>query len=1689
MKKAGKNRKNLAIILAFLVILSGIPQNGISISRAAENVNNGYGIVSGEDGTVSDGDGTVSGGDGTVSGGDSNKKYTVSWNLSGGGTIEIEGEAITENRVEVKSGSDLSFKIIPDPEYQIKSVYVNKKSVNYVSSNDEGSYYQYTLYDISKDINLSVSFIEIPTLADKISFDSLNLKIINDYGESLSLENKSICYANSQIRICSEDNYVYRLDVDKKYESEIEPEEENHTISYIYRRYKNSNKFGAEEKIIFEDPISIVMDRTAPEISTDEIVWVNKKNDIHLYAEAEDEHPDHMVWSWDKEEKESEITDGKSEICGVSIKDNRSIITVYAVDKAGNRSRPVEIMVCCDDAAPEITDIKIDSPSGVNKQEYGNFSKSFVTLNIAAHDIGTGGISTDGADGADSIEADGVVSAADTASGVKNAEVYAGLTDEQEEKAYVGEYSQESGIVTIEIPLGENEYFYRPEEVRVRVKDIAGNYSEYYTLSEFKDSNDVLSDVLLIEDKSPSVVGNVSDGGRVKKVDGEEQYWHTEIPDIRYTAEDIGGSGLAGYKVFLNDQCVKETEYDYTAADSCDDIIFEDEVILDEEVLADVLPGRNTVTMSFQDTAGNVGMEGEQKVIYIDTKDPEITGYSIEASDKNSKINKFNFGNFSNGVVKITVFATDEYEDETGQRIEGSGVKSITLHVGGGTIKKAVTDGKSATFELPSDTIANIEKIYLNEIIQASVEDWSGRTSKLCGINFKNEDIKSDRLTIESVMPAAEMSIAEGNVIYQSGGKTYFGDNLKLAVKAADRESGLWRVSVRVAGNNSSLYEKDYSTGSKEKCIEDDSVIVNLSEAGSVDENIYKVAVSVMDNSGNENSFSTVFYKDVTAPQIVAYEMMSGEEDTYVKDEFSVVETGYGYYFRDNTRVRIYASDGSGEADCGVMEIQYYTINSEGFRSEIKTERVRKDSEGDSYIELNIEEDFRGQIYACAFDNLMNHTDEFISPRGVIVDTPQSHAAETHIQLQVPEAAAADGEGHSLYAGDVNVSVTVTDKISGIQSVEWFVDAPNDSGNNQSGYIEIGNEGGFENDSDGWEIVNTDKNLVTEIQKNILVSANSNNIKIFFEMRDRAGNVSQEEMVFGIDKTVPVIEVVFDNNTPDQEYREIYNNERTATITVKERNFIGSGVTAEITNSEGVIPEMSDWSTQVDEGNPDNTISTATIKFSADGDYTLEISGWDAVHNTAEPVRADKFTIDKTSPKIEVNFNNNNSMNENYYSSERTASISITEHNFAPERVTIKGTVTNAGQEGNFPAIGGWSRSGDVYTAHLICADDGLYNFEVEYSDKAGNTGEKFVSEPYHVDKTAPVIDISGVGAYSANNGDVIPQISLSDINYDVNGVDIQLIGANNGIIIPEGEFSSQGSGQIYKFNNFPRELSYDDMYTINVTLRDLAGNETTDSITFSVNRFGSVYIFDESLKRISGTYIREEIDVKLTEVNIDSLEHDSIKIVVDANGTLKDLVEGQDYTVRQSGDDGTWYKYDYDIDSSLFAGDGRYIVTLYSEDEAGNINQNIDETKQAEISFGVDKTAPVIIPIDVESGVQYPVDVKSATVAVNDNLILDNVVIYVDSKRCEYVVNGENYIFDIPSADQQQTITIVATDLAGNVTQYVIEDILVTTNLLIRWYNNKPLFAGTLAGTVTACGGGIGLAAFFRRRRIKMVR
>lgn len=104
-----------------------------------------------------------------------------------------------------------------------------------------------------------------------------------------------------------------------------------------------------------------------------------------------------------------------------------------------------------------------------------------------------------------------------------------------------------------------------------------------------------------------------------------------------------------------------------------------------------------------------------------------------------------------------------------------------------------------------------------------------------------------------------------------------------------------------------------------------------------------------------------------------------------------------------------------------------------------------------------------------------------------------------------------------------------------------------------------------------------------------------------------------------------------------------------------------------------------------------------------------------------------------------------------------------------------------------------------------------------------------------------------------------------------------------------------------------------------------------------------------------------------------------------------------------------------------FLADDGRYSIAIYSKDAAGSVNENIDETKAAEISFGIDKTNPVIVPIDLESGVQYAVDMKTVSIEIKDNLVLEGIKIYLNGEEVDYTVNGETYTFDIPKSNSKQ--------------------------------------------------------------------
>ena len=442
----------------------------------------------------------------------------------------------------------------------------------------------------------------------------------------------------------------------------------------------------------------------------------------------------------------------------------------------------------------------------------------------------------------------------------------------------------------------------------------------------------------------------------------------------------------------------------------------------------------------------------------------------------------------------------------------------------------------------------------------------------------------------------------------------------------------------------------------------------------------------------------------------------------------------------------------------------------------------------------------------------------------------------------------------------------------------------------------------------------------------------------------------------------------------------------------------------------------------------------------------------------------ENFVIDTLAPSVSITFNNNDVRNGKYYNANRTATITVVERNFDNSKYFLKGDASLDGLPMEFPGLDGWKDSEDflTHTATVAFNTDGRYqNFEVGYTDLAGHTASKQVDE-FHVDKTMPEIVIADIEDKSANNGTVAPSITYTDINLDMEELELTLTGVNNGPVDYAALREAIHNGEKYIYADFEHIKVVDDVYTLYVKAVDLAGNTTTETIRFSCNRFGSVFDLSR-IKDLLGRFNQQGRSLVITETNVDAIDFQKLRVTLTKNGVPVDLVPGQDYQVKGLGSEGTWHQYVYTISGSLFEDDGSYSLYIYSVDAAGNVNENIDETKEAQISFGIDKTKPIVTPIDFESGKQYAEEARTVTVDVRDNLLLGEVKIYLNGEEIPFQTEGDSYTFLVPMRNSKQTVRIVAVDSAGNEQEVYVSDFLVTTNLFVRWYNNTPLFVGTL--------------------------
>lgn len=1062
-----------------------------------------------------------------------------------------------------------------------------------------------------------------------------------------------------------------------------------------------------------------------------------------------------------------------------------------------------------------------------------------------------------------------------------------------------------------------------------------------------------------------------------------------------------------------------------------------------------------TVTAAAADTKDNAGNTMDTDAVHtlvLDSVSPVVTSAWTQVNNGGKFLHE-KYAN-SNVTYEVTVqerflkdlIVTINDKDYTLKQLEA---QKGTLGIG--TIKKdAVADIKKTTDST----------LYKFTLIFDKDGDYKVKTTATdAATNTKSDD--EFEFTIDTVAPELEVTYTAYNknqttsLLNPSKGRAYANEAVDYVTATAvmtERNfsaENVVAVVKAVNSQNADVSVADYAAAIKNKWND-------LGEVSDSDNrHRYTITLPVINIDANYDF--TYDYTDLagnplkaTVKQAVTLDRVRPEGTVTVEDLVNgsishvwnkLLNTiTFGYFGKNSVR----ASMTSEDETAGVATTQYLVSQKALSRADLEK---RTDWTGYS-AKISLAANQHLVVYEKVADKAGNI--EFFSTDGIIVDntnpTPTVTITPTTPAWGKGVYSAGDNPGFDVRVEDP----LVNDAYSGLKTITYRIV------NGTTGYTESG----------------TLANLAKETHQQVWtghVNINpnqfySNDVQVSVYAEDWSTNsATSQTATLKVDNKAPIVSFSFDKS--DVHNGKYYKNDKTLTITVDERNFDPSYL-PRVTSTTGGGYSISGWS-------HNGEIHTATVTFSGDSDYTVSYDCYDLAGNKSNTENLEEFTVDKTVPVIKVSYNNNSALNGNYYKAARTATITVTEHNFDPSKITVSTTASAGGA----PGVSGWSNNGDTHTANVVFNHDADYTFTVSGFDLAENKAADYAQDKFTVDLKNPEVKITGVKDKSANNGTVAPHISISDTNFIASGVKVTLKGANRGDVKIDSlaNITSSATGMNVIFKDFPEGM--DDIYTLTAKVTDKAGNETTSSITFSVNRDGSTYEIGSSTKAlIDKKYTNKPQDLEITEINVDDLT--TIEITYSLDGKVVTLKEGEDYTITKSGEDGQWKKYVYKIKASCFEKEGNYVINIYSEDAAHNSTTN--KTKAKTIEFTVDKTAPTMVVSNLADRGRYKENTHEFTLNVKDNIYLAYVEVYLDGelfKRFEEdeiaQLNGE-LLVDIASSNRYQTIELVSCDKAGNISKEVYDPetneqvpasykVLVTQNSFVQFINNTPLLISVI--------------------------
>ena len=1157
--------------------------------------------------------------------------------------------------------------------------------------------------------------------------------------------------------------------------------------------------------------------------------------------------------------------------------------------------------------------------------------------------------------------------------------------------------------------------------------------------------------------------------------------------------------------------------------------------------------GHYRLSLNYKDPSGNpiewdkdYGLsEGGLKVT-VDTTDPKIF---FDPSSESGQVRYF----AKDVKLKANVLeenfnpaATDLSYIFTPDRVEGRTAVASSSSLSSGTGERSIRPNNiSWKKEKASDSTLNKAELSLSEdgkyVVNLHTTDFSGRTASASNI-----------LVVDKTPPKIRLTLSNDGL----SNEKYFREARRGKIEIEDAHLDLSSLQVDFsvkdkAGNpvstarNHAEYLKSLNNwtqeGNKYTCL------VEFTEDG-----IYHLGLKVKDYAGNENAPIEVgetkaafdFVVDRKAPTGA---LKIGDWDrskdgtlwTKLLDRIS-----FGRFSNKKQVIRLQAEDNL--SGVGLVEVLRTREKmsladlqaSSAFKnvtSEVKDGYWSKEvSPNETFITYVHLKDMAGNQY-------------YLSSDGVILDQQNP---EIHITLPKEE------EKNGLYKKDVVVGISVTEpspgnSYAGLKDVTYTV--YRDGIETQAGSLyHFSKEEPQLNDL---KKSYDDAHALTILAKD----NNSNDVLLKIKAVDNAGNQTVKEERLSIDITKPRVTLSFDNNRVENEF--YFKENRTALITVEERNFSQDSFKILITDpAEGKgtkLLEVERDSFQKVSGSGDSTRWESRIYFNKDGDYQLSITGEDLAGNAMEELvyaegtqAALDFTVDKTAPVLSVSYDNNTANHEFYYKEGRRAEISIEEKNFRSDLVDYS-VLKDGGREGHGSALssfsGGEGRGVSElhHQASISYEEDGDYQFNIRVKDLAGNEAQAYPEDHFVIDRTAPGLTISDILNESANKGEVSPKISYGDRYLDQDALSLKLIGEVHG----EHELSSQQGGSIsiartdalnlpmqksmektespkqkqeekegivyqssaggeegnLSFQNFPEEPDTDDVYRLFAKIVDMAGNETTEELWFSVNRFGSTYLLSDRAKALQGTYQKEGEEILISEINADEVLSSALTLY--RNEEKHALSEGAEYQTTRSGGNGKWYRGDYLIKKDNFDKEGLYHLQISSQDKAGNLASTEQTERGAELRFGIDRTPPRILLSNVDNQGVYRGDSLDLDLSVQDNLWLEQVDATVDGteelswrdKSLQEAVAKDSFPLQISGEKgKRHKLLVVARDAAGNESRKEVSDFVITNNPLLRLISQKNFARNAAIATVAGLMGlscvvnGPSLLQELKRRRLK---